>query len=63
MPATMGSHPSRSDKVAKPESFIGSRDKPEQFIQSVHITITMQLDMFEDERMKILYALPFMQGG
>jgi len=26
-------------------------------------TITMQLDMFEDERMKILYALSFMCGG
>ena len=23
----------------------------------------MQLDMFEDEKMKILYALPFMDGG
>jgi len=46
--------------VAKPESFNRSRDKAEQFIQSVHITIMMQLDMFEDKRMKILYAHSFM---
>src|SRR5882724_3987370 len=35
----------------------------EQFIQSIHITITMQLDAFTDKRMKILYTLSFMRGG
>src|SRR5882724_4087434 len=34
----------------------------EQFIQSIHITITIQLDAFVDERMKILYTLSFMWG-
>jgi len=50
----------RSTKVAKLESFDGNRDKTEQFIPSIHIAVTMQLDMFKDERMKILYALSFM---
>ena len=49
--------------MAKLESFDGNRDKNEQFIQSVHITVMMQPDMFKDERMKILYALSFMHGG
>ena len=45
------------------ETFDGSRDKAEQFVRSVCIAVTMQLDTFSDERMKILYALPFMCGG
>src|SRR5882724_3753388 len=32
-------------------------------IWSICITVTMQLDTFMDERMKILYALSFMCGG
>src|SRR5882724_10377841 len=35
----------------------------EQFVQSICIAITMQLNAFADERMKILYTLSFMQGG
>src|SRR5882672_8838038 len=58
-----GSHLLRGASAAEPESFDGSRDKEEQLIQSVHITIMMQLNMFADERMKILYALSFMCGG
>src|SRR5882724_13090095 len=54
-----GSHSSRGARAAKPESFNGSRDKAELF----HIAITMQLDTFVDERMKILYALSLMHGG
>jgi len=63
MPATMGNHLWRSAKVTEPESFDGNRDKTEQFIQSVHIAVTMQLNMFEDERVKIMYALSFMHRG
>ena len=56
-----GSHSSRGARAAKPESFDGSRDKAEQFIQSIHITMIMQLDTFSEEIMKIQYALSFMQ--
>src|SRR5882724_6681341 len=58
-----GSHLSRGVKVADLECFNGSRDKAEQFLQSICIAVMMQLDMFEDDRMKILYALSFMCGG
>src|SRR5882724_1030177 len=58
-----GSHSSRGVKAADPECFDGSRDKAEQFIQSICIAVTMQLDTFADERMKILYTLSFMHGG
>jgi len=44
-----GSHSSRGAISAEPESFDGIRDKAEQLVQSIHITITMQLDMFADE--------------
>src|SRR5882724_2001227 len=37
--------------------------KAEQFVRSIHIAIIMQLDMFVDRRMKILYALSFMCRG
>src|SRR5882672_8308486 len=49
-----GSHSPRGARAAELESFNGSRDKVEQFFQSVHIAITMQLDTFTNERMKIL---------
>jgi len=58
-----GSHSSRGTRAAEPVSFDGSRDKVEQFVQSICISITMQLDMFTDKRIKILYALSFMCGG
>jgi len=58
-----GSHPSRGARAPKLEGFNGSRDKTEQFIQSVYIAVMMQLDMFTDKRIKILYALSFMCGG
>jgi len=58
-----GSHLSRSIKVADPEYFDGSRDKAEQFIRSIRIAVTMQINTFADKRMKILYALSFMHGG
>ena len=50
-------HLPRSSRAAQPESFGGSQDKAEQFIQSVHFVVTMQINMFMDERMKILYAV------
>ena len=53
----MTSHSPRGAKAAELETFDGSRDKAEQFVRSVRIAITMQLDTFADERMKILYAL------
>src|SRR5882724_6276112 len=55
--------PSRNAKASNPEPFDGSQESTEQFVQSVCITITMQLNAFVDERMKILYTLSFMQGG
>ena len=55
------SHPSRGARAAE-QSFDGIRDKAEQSVQSIHITVMMQLDTFVDERMKILYALSFMHG-
>ena len=58
-----GSHSPRGTRAAKPESFYGSRDKAEQFVQSICIAVTMQLNMFAAKRMKILYALSFMHGG
>ena len=57
------SHPPRGVKAAELETFDRSRDKAEQFFRSVHISVTMQLDTFSDERMRILYALSFMCGG
>ena len=57
------SHSSRGTRAAELESCDGSRDKAEQFVLSVHIAITMQLNMFAAKRMKILYALSFMHGG
>src|SRR5882724_13724070 len=53
----------RSTKAANPEAFDGSQGKTKQFIQSVRIAVTMQIDAFSDERMKILYALSFIHGG
>src|SRR5882724_9009836 len=53
----------RSTKAANPEAFDGSQGKTKQFIQSVRIAVTMQIDAFADERMKILYVLSFISGG
>jgi len=58
-----GNHPARRARAAKPKIDDGSRDKAEQFIQSVHVAVMMQLNTFTNERMKILYALSFMCGG
>src|SRR5882672_2627973 len=58
-----GSHSPRGARAAELESLDGSRDKAEQFVQSVHIAITMQLNTFVDKRMKSLYTLLFMHGG
>jgi len=54
---------SRCARAAKLEIFDGSRDKAEQSIQSIHITVMMQLNMFVDERMTILSSLSFVHGG
>jgi len=35
----------------------------EQFIQSICIAVTMQIDAFIEEKMKILYTLSIMSGG
>ena len=53
----------RNAKAANPETFDGSQEKTKQFVQSVRIAVTMEIDTFADERMKILYALSFMSGG
>src|SRR5882724_10202308 len=55
--------PTRNAKAFNPEPFDWSRESMEQFIQSICIAVTMQLDAFVDERMKILYTLSFMWGG
>jgi len=52
------SHSARDARAAELENFDGSRDKAEQFVQSICISVTMQLDMIMDKRMKILYASP-----
>jgi len=46
IPVATGSCLSRNTRPAEPESFDGSRDKAEQFFQSIHIAITMQLNTF-----------------
>ena len=61
--APTGGQLSRNAKAADLEAFDGSRGKTEQSIQSVHIDVTMQINAFADERMKILYVLSFMHGG
>src|SRR5882724_13477450 len=53
----------RNAKAANPETFDGSQEKTKQFFQSIHISVTMQINAFANERMKILYALSFMSGG
>ena len=53
----------RNAKAADLEAFDRSQGKTEQFIRSIRITVTMQIDTFTNERMKILYALSFRQGG
>jgi len=45
------------------ERFDVSKDKAEQFVQSICIAVTMQLNTFTNKRMKILDALSFMCGG
>src|SRR5882724_7987812 len=61
--APTGGQPLRNAKAANPETFDGSQGKTEQFVQSIHIAVTMQIDAFADERMKILYVLSFMCQG
>ena len=59
---TQSSHnPVQSAK--DPEPFDGNRDKTEEFVRAIQIAVTMQVDTFADERMKVLYALSFMHGG
>ena len=55
--------PTRNAKASDPEPFDRSWEITEQFVQSVRIPVTMQLNAFADERMKILYTLSFMWGG
>src|SRR5882724_532676 len=63
MQTSAGGQLTRNAKASNPEPFDRSRESMEQFILSVHITITMQLDAFTDERMKILYTLSFSGEG
>jgi len=53
----------RNAKVANLETFNGSQEKTKQFVQSVCIAVTMQINAFANQRMKILYALSFMHRG
>src|SRR5882724_7262299 len=55
--------PTRNAKASDPEPSNGSRESTEQFVRSVCIAVTMELDAFTDEGMKILYTLSFMWGG
>src|SRR5882724_4354951 len=55
--------PTRNAKASDPEFFYGSWETMEQFVQSICIAVTMQLDAFTDKKMKILYTLSFMWGG
>ena len=50
-------------KTTDPGPFDGNHDKTEEFVRAVQIAVTMQVDAFVDERMKVLYALSFMHGG
>ena len=63
MQTLAGGQPTRNAKASDPEPFNGSWESTEQFVRSVCIAVTMQLDAFTDEGMKILYTLSFMQGG
>src|SRR5882724_4452604 len=62
MQMSAGGQPTRNAKASDPEPFDGSQESREQFVRSIHIAVTMQLNAFADERMKILYTLSFMQG-
>ena len=53
----------QSARAANPKPFNENQDRTEEFIRAVWITVTMQADMFADERMKALYALSFMCKG
>ena len=53
----------RNAKATDLEAFEGSRGQTEQFVRSIYIAVTMQINAFADKRMKILYALSFMHGG
>ena len=63
MQMSAGGQLTRNTKESNPEPFDRSQESTEQFIQSIHITVTMQLNAFADERMKFLYTLSFMWGG
>ena len=56
-------NPVWSAKAADPEPFDRNRDKTKEFVRAIRIAVTMQVDAFADERMKVLYALSFMCGG
>ena len=63
IPAQSSHNPTRSAKAPDPEPFDGNRDKTEEFVRAIQIAVTMQVDAFADERMKVLYALSFMCRG
>ena len=63
IPAQTSHNSIQSAKAADPEPFDGNCDKTEEFVRAVWIAVTMQVDTFADERMKVLYALSFMRGG
>src|SRR5882724_111798 len=61
--APTGGQSLRNAKAADPEAFDGTRGKTKQFVRSIHIAVTMQINAFANERMKILYTLSFMRRG
>ena len=63
IPIQSSHNPVRSAKAANPEPFDGNHDKTEEFVRAVRIAVTMQVDAFTEERMKVLYALSFMHRG
>ena len=63
MQMSAGGQLTRNTKASDPEPFDGSWESMEQFIWSIRIAVTMQLNAFADERMKIPYTLSFMRGG
>ena len=63
IPAQSSHNPVQSAKATDPKPFDRNHDKTEEFVRAIQIVVTMQVDAFADERMKVLYALSFMCRG
>ena len=63
IPVQTSHNPIWSARAADHEPFDGNHDKTKEFVRAIQIAVTMQVDTFMDERMKVIYALSFMQRG